>query len=72
MQGSKAGSWYLRKCTHTTLAPVREVSMKTHDIAALSAKILLSYYVDSDSAPFLNACHDDVVLVGPSYGHIIR
>lgn len=46
--------------------------MKTHDIAALSAKILLSYYVDNDSAPFLNACHDDVVLVGPSYGHLIR
>ena len=40
--------------------------MKTHDIAALSAKILLSYYVDNDSAPFLNACHGDVVLVGPS------
>ncbi len=46
--------------------------MKTHDIAALSAKILLSYYVDNNSAPFLNACHDDVVLVGPSYGHLIR
>ena len=46
--------------------------MKPHDIAALSAKILRSYYVDGDSASFLDACHDDVVLVGPSYGHLIR
>lgn len=46
-------------------------AMRAQDIAALSAKVLLSYY-DNEIRPFLEFCHEDVVWIGPAQGQIIR
>ncbi len=45
--------------------------MRYANISELSAKILLSYY-DNDIEPFLDACHPDVLWVGPGESQIIR
>ena len=45
--------------------------MSPHDIATLSAELVLSYYGGSD-APFVAACHDDVLWIGPATGQSTR
>ena len=45
--------------------------MRYDDISERSAKILLSYY-DNDIEPFLDACHPDVLWIGPGEGQIIK
>lgn len=45
--------------------------MRPHDIAALSARVLLAHYAGND-APFLAACHDDVLWIGPAAGQSAR
>lgn len=45
--------------------------MRAQGIAALSAKILLTYY-DNEIRPFLEFCHNDVLWIGPAQGQIIR
>ena len=45
--------------------------MRSEDIAELSARVLLAYY-DNDIEPFLNACHPNVLWIGPGEGQIIQ
>ena len=45
--------------------------MRSKDIAELSARVLLAYY-DNDIEPFLNACHPNVLWIGPGEGQIIQ
>ena len=45
--------------------------MRYDDISEQSAKILLSYY-DNDIEPFLEACHPDVLWIGPGEGQVIK
>ena len=45
--------------------------MRSEDIAELSARVLLAYY-DNDIEPFLDACHPNVLWIGPGEGQIIQ
>lgn len=45
--------------------------MRCEDIAELSARVLLAYY-DNDIEPFLDACHPNVLWIGPGEGQIIH
>lgn len=45
--------------------------MHSEDIAKLSARVLLAYY-NNDIEPFLDACHPNVLWIGPGEGQIIQ
>lgn len=45
--------------------------MLARAIAELSAKILLDYY-DNNIQPFLDACHEDIMWIGPAQGQVMR
>lgn len=45
--------------------------MRSEDIAKLSARVLLAYY-NNDIEPFLDACHPNVLWIGPGEGQIIQ
>ena len=45
--------------------------MHSEDIAKLSARVLLAYY-SNDIEPFLDACHPNVLWIGPGEGQIIQ
>ncbi len=45
--------------------------MQQQDIEQYAADVLLSYYAN-DVEPFLDACHDDIIWIGPAKGQYIQ
>lgn len=45
--------------------------MNLNEIAELSSNILIQYY-NNNIQPFLDACHSDVLWIGPAEKQIIR
>lgn len=45
--------------------------MTIQDFVSLSGEILTQYY-DNNITPFLDACHEDVLWIGPAEKQVIR
>ena len=45
--------------------------MTIQDFVSLSGEVLTQYY-DNNITPFLDACHEDVLWIGPAEKQVIR